>query len=160
MNGSKPTKLNLSNPKFLMGSMEKTVLAFGTFDILHPGHLSYLSQARSLGERLVVVIATDANVGKIRGKPPVNSQGQRKALVEALRIVDEALIGFEDDMIKSVEKVKPDIVALGYDQKRSEEELSRVFYERGLKAKIVRMKPYKEDVYKSTKIREKISGAK
>src|SRR3989338_11029882 len=93
-----------------------TVLAFGTFDLLHPGHISYLRQAKALGKRLVVVIATDSNVEKIKGKRPLNSQEARKELVEALKIVDEALIGFEDDMIKSVEKVKPEIVALGYDQ--------------------------------------------
>lgn len=132
-----------------------TVLAFGTFDLLHPGHISYLTQAKALGERLVVVVATDSNVVKIKGKPPVNDQEHRKELVEALKIVDEAMVGFEDDMIKSVEKVKPDVVALGYDQGMSEEKLGKIFRERGINTKIVRMKPYKPELYKSTKIREK-----
>ena len=140
--------------------MGKTVLAFGTFDFLHAGHISYLSQAKALGERLVVVIATDANVKRIKGRRPVNSQEARKALVEALKIVDEAIIGFEDDMIKSVEKVRPDIVCLGYDQRPDDEGLARTFRERGIKAQVVRLKPYRQDIYKSSKIKERVPGGK
>lgn len=132
------------------------VLAFGTFDILHPGHLSYLKQAKELGEHLVVIIATDNNVEKIKGKKPVNDQEHRKELVEALKIVDEAFVGFEDDMMKSVEKVKPDIVALGYDQYGSEEGLKKKFEERNIKAKIVRLESYKPELYKSSKIKSKV----
>lgn len=134
----------------------KTVLAFGTFDLLHPGHISYLEQAKALGKRLVVVVATDRNVVKVKGKPPVNDENHRKELVEALRIVDEAIVGFEDDMIKSVEKVRPEIVALGYDQKPDDKTIRKIFSERGIKAIIARMKPYNPDVYKSSKIKDKI----
>ena len=132
------------------------VLAFGTFDILHPGHLSYLKQAKELGKHLVVIVATDNNVEKIKGKKPVNDQEHRKELVEALEIVNEAFVGFEDDMIKSVEKVKPDIVALGYDQYGDEEKLRRKFDERNIKAKIVRLESYKPELYKSSKIKSKV----
>lgn len=132
------------------------VLAFGTFDILHPGHLSYLKQAKELGEKLVVIVATDNNVEKIKGKKPVNDEEHRKELVEALKIVDEAFVGFEDDMIKSVEKVKPDIVALGYDQYGSEESLKKKFDERNIKAKIVRLDSYKPELYKSSRIKDKV----
>lgn len=134
----------------------KTVLAFGTFDLLHPGHISYLRQAGALGDRLVVVIATDANVEKVKGSRPVNGQRHRKELVEALKMVDEAVIGFEDDMVMSVEKVRPDVVALGYDQKPSEEELAKIFAARGIRAEIVRLMPYREDSHKSSKIKERI----
>ncbi len=137
----------------------KTVLAFGTFDILHPGHISYLSQAKALGERLVVVVATDRNVQKIKGTPPVNGQEQRKELVEALRIVDEAMVGFEDDMMKSVERAKPDVVALGYDQVHDEQKLRKTFDARGIRARIVRLAAYRPELYKSTKIKEKIRSA-
>ena len=137
---------------------KKTVLAFGTFDLLHPGHVSYLSQAKALGDRLVVIVATDANVSKIKGKAPVNSQEARRELVAALRIVDEAIVGVEDDMIRSVEKVRPDIVALGYDQKPENEKLKKMFEERGIRALIARLAPYKTENYKSSKIREKIVG--
>ncbi|MCR4369422.1 MAG: FAD synthase [archaeon] len=137
----------------------KTVLAFGTFDILHPGHLSYLKQARALGDRLVVVVATDKNVEKIKGKPPVNSQEHRAELVAALKIVDEAMVGFEDDMLSSVEKVKPNVVALGYDQKPGSEALEKMFKERGISAKVFRMEPYREEHYKSSKIKDKVRHA-
>jgi len=132
------------------------VLAFGTFDILHPGHLNYLKQAKKLGEHLVVIVATDNNVEKIKGKKPVNDQEHRKELVEALEIVNEVFVGFEDDMIKSVEKVKPDIVALGYDQYGDEKKLRRKFDERNIKAKIVRLESYKPELYKSSKIKSKV----
>lgn len=137
----------------------KTVLAFGTFDILHPGHLSYLTQAKSLGDKLVVIVATDNNVKKIKGELPLNNQAQRRELVAALDIVDDAIIGFEDDMIKSVEKVRPQIIAMGYDQKPSDEELEKKFAERGIKVEMRRMKPFMESVYKSSKIKEKARKA-
>ncbi|MEK6957893.1 MAG: adenylyltransferase/cytidyltransferase family protein [archaeon] len=137
----------------------KTVLAFGTFDILHPGHLSYLTQAKSLGDKLVVIVATDNNVKKIKGELPLNNQAQRRELVAALDIVDGAIIGFEDDMIKSVEKVRPQIIAMGYDQKPSDEELEKKFAERGIKVEMRRMKPFMESVYKSSKIKEKARKA-
>ena len=138
---------------------KKTVLAFGTFDLLHPGHISYLTQARALGKRLVVIIATDKNVWSIKGKTAINSQNARKELVEALRAVDKAIIGFEDDMIKSVEKAKPDIIALGYDQGPSDAELAKKLAARKIRAKIVRLKPHNPEKYKSSKIRERIAGA-
>lgn len=141
------------------GYFMKTVMAFGTFDLLHPGHVSYLAQAKALGDRLVVVIATDANVKRIKGKSPVNSQDERKELVGSLRIVDEAVVGFEEDMISSVERIKPDVVALGYDQKPLDSELEKMLGARGLKAKIVRLKPYNEHIFKSSKIKEKVLKA-
>ncbi|PIN84749.1 MAG: FAD synthase [Candidatus Diapherotrites archaeon CG11_big_fil_rev_8_21_14_0_20_37_9] len=132
------------------------VLAFGTFDILHPGHLSYLKQAKALGNHLVVVVATDKNVERLKGKRPVNDQEHRKELVEALEIVDEAMVGFEDDMMKSIEVVRPDFVALGYDQKIPIENVEKELSKRGLKAEIKRMYPYNEAKYKSTIIKEKV----
>jgi FAD synthetase len=134
----------------------KTVLAFGTFDLLHPGHLSYLKQAKELGNRLVVIVATDRNVEKIKGKRPVNDEKHRKELVEALRIVDEAIIGLEGDMIESVERAKPDFIALGYDQKPDNETLESLLKERKIKAKVLRLKPYLEEHYKSSKIKERV----
>ncbi|HLC79510.1 MAG TPA: adenylyltransferase/cytidyltransferase family protein [archaeon] len=134
----------------------KTVLAFGTFDILHPGHISYLTQARGLGEKLVVVVATDLNVEKIKGKKPFCSEQERLQLVGALAVVDEVVLGQEQDMIKSVEKVNPNIVALGYDQNPPDEKLKEIFASRKINVKIVRLAPYKPEIYKSSKIKEKI----
>ena len=137
----------------------KTVLAFGTFDILHPGHISYLTQAKALGDRLTVIVATDANVKEIKGRAPVNGQESRRAMVAALSPVDEAMVGFEDDMIKSVEKVKPDIVALGYDQ-NAPKGMEEKFAERGIRAKVVRLAAYRPEEYKSSRIREKIENGR
>ena len=138
--------------------MGKTVIAFGTFDLLHPGHISYLTQAKALGDRLVVVVATDKNVKKIKGRAAVNSQEARRDLVAGLGIADEAIIGFEDDMMKSVLRAMPQVIAMGYDQKPSDSELRKKLSARGISAKIVRMKPYRPEVHKSSKIREKIAG--
>ncbi|MFH1391138.1 MAG: adenylyltransferase/cytidyltransferase family protein [Candidatus Diapherotrites archaeon] len=133
-----------------------TVLAFGTFDLLHPGHLSYLKQALEHGDKLVVIVATDSNVEKIKKKPPINDQEHRKELVKALEIVDDAFIGEEDDMIKSVEKVNPDVVCLGYDQQPVDIELQKAFDKKGIKAKIFRAKPFNEEQFKSSKIKKKV----
>lgn len=132
------------------------VLAFGTFDVIHPGHINYLEQAKSLGNELWVIIATDKNVEKIKGKKPTFSQEERKKIIESLRVVDKAIIGFEEDLLKSVEKTKPDIIALGYDQKPNENELYQELEKRQIKAKIVRLKPYNQENHKSTAIKEKI----
>jgi len=137
-----------------------TAMAFGTFDLLHPGHLSYLKQAKGMGERLVVVVATDLNVEKGKGKKPVNNQEERRKKVGKIVFVDEAIIGEEKDLLKIIEKTKPEIIALGYDQKPGEEELAKKFLKRGIGAKIVRLKPYKEKIYKSSKIREIINSKK
>ncbi len=134
----------------------KTVLAFGTFDILHPGHISYLRQAKGLGKRLVVIVATDSNVEKAKGSKPVYTQQERLALVRAVEFVDKALLGEEDDLIRSVEKVNPGIVALGYDQRPADEELGKVFAQRGIRSKIVRLEAYQPEVFKSSKLKEKI----
>ena len=136
------------------------VMAFGTFDILHPGHLNYLQQAAQLGKKLVVVVATDKNVEKIKGKLPVNNQEHRKELVEALEIVDYAIIGSEENMFESVENENPNVIALGYDQKPSEKELAKKLEEKNITAKIARMKPYNEGIYKSSKIKEKVKNTK
>ena len=143
------------NPK----ARRRTVMAFGTFDILHPGHVSYLKQAAELGDELVVVIATDANVEKIKGRPPVYSQEQRRGLVESLRIVDKVIVGVEDDMISSVERIRPEVVALGYDQQPGNEVLERKLHERGINARIMRLKAFRPEIYKSSKIKERIRMA-
>ncbi len=138
----------------------RLVLAFGTFDILHPGHLSYLRQAKSFGDRLVVIIARGVNVRKFKGRATVFSGKQRQALVGALKMVDRAVLGFKDDIYKSVVRFKPDVLALGYDQRPSMSEVRAALDQRGLHAKIVRCKPFNPGKHKSSKIRRKIKQAK
>jgi len=134
----------------------KTILAFGTFDLLHPGHLSYLTQAKELGEKLIVVIATDSNVEKGKGKKPVNNEKHRAELVRALSIVDETIIGSEENYFECIEQIKPNIIALGYDQPANEKEIELKLKEKGINAKIIKLEAYKPEIYKSSKIKEKV----
>ena len=91
------------------------VMASGVFDLLHPGHLYYLKEAKKLGDELVVVGATDNTVRK-RKHEPITPQDMRLEMVEALKPVDRAVLGHENDVFRTVEELKPDIIALGYDQ--------------------------------------------
>ena len=96
------------------------VLAGGVFDIIHPGHISTLNAAKALGDVLVVVVATDNTAVKMKKKKPLHSQEQRKELVNSLTMVDLCVIGQEDDMFKTVNHVRPQTIALGYDQAHQE----------------------------------------
>ncbi len=123
--------------------VKKRILAAGKFDILHLGHLSYLEQSRELagpkGE-LIVIIARDDTITRERGAPPVFPQEQRRRLVEALDIVDRAILGYEtDDHSLIVKDLEPDIIALGYDQDTDVETLEKLFSEKGLDTKIIRL---------------------
>lgn len=132
-----------------------TVMAFGTFDLIHPGHLSYLKQAKDLGNKLIVVVASDDRSFLSKQRKPVYDEEHRLELVKALKFVDEAIVGDRIDNLKIVEELKPDIVALGYDQTPKNEELKKAFEKRGIDSRIARLKPFKETIYKSTKILEK-----
>ncbi len=124
-------------------------MAFGTFDYLHPGHISYLKQARKLGDKLIVVVAKDINVTRIKGKAPRQNENIRLDRIKELDIVDKALLGNEKDRLRVVEENQPNIIALGYDQQADEKELEKQF-----KGKIIRLKPYKPEKYKSSKIKK------
>ncbi|MFX1580339.1 MAG: adenylyltransferase/cytidyltransferase family protein [Promethearchaeota archaeon] len=139
----------------------KKVLAAGKFDILHLGHISYLEQAKELaGEdgELVVVIALDKTIVRERGAPPVFPAEQRRRIVESLKFVDTAIIGLDtDDHTKIVAEIKPDIVALGYDQYTDTASLEAYFASKNLKTKIVRLEKRDADgLCSSTLIRKRI----
>ena len=126
------------------------VMATGTFDLLHIGHLYYLEEAKKLGDELIVVIANDETVRKNKHNP-VTPQEMRRKLVEALKPVDKAVIGYKDDFLKIVEEIKPDIIALGYDQDFDEEEIRNALKRRGLNVKIVRCSKYSGDDLNGTR---------
>jgi len=96
------------------------VLAGGVFDIIHPGHIHTLNAAKGLGDVLVVVIATDKTAEKMKKRTPLHTQDQRKLLVDALSMVDLSVVGHEEDIFKTVELIRPQIIALGYDQVHQE----------------------------------------
>ena len=141
--------------------MTKTVLTSGAFDLLHYGHIRLLEEAKKLGgpgSRLVVIIARDETVRRLKGRRPVISEDQRRAVVEALKMVDEALLGYEDlDMTSVIEKVRPDIIAVVHDQDDIEEMARRVVEEKGLDIEIVRIGRFGPSVLNSSsKIKRKI----
>lgn len=114
------------------------VFTGGVFDIIHPGHIYTLSSAKNLGDVLVVTVATDKTVKKMKGHAPLNDEAKRVELVAALRTVDLTLLGSETDMFEVVERVRPDVIALGYDQNHDVDELSLEASSRGLHIKVVR----------------------
>jgi FAD synthetase len=102
----------------------KTVMAQGTFDILHPGHIHYLKESSRLGEELVVVISRDS---RVKGrKELVFDEEERKEMIEALKPVDRAILGSEGDIYETVEKVDPDVITLGYDQSHDREDVKEL----------------------------------
>ena len=131
------------------------VMATGVFDILHPGHLHFLMEAKSLGDELVVVVATDTTVRKNKHEP-ITPEKMRVEMVGALKPVDMALLGREGDMFEIVLQVKPDIIALGYDQQFDEKDLERRLAEKGLKVKVVRLHKFEDDLNGTRKIIQKI----
>lgn len=131
------------------------VMASGVFDILHPGHLHYLNEARKLGDELYVVVATDNTVRRKKHEP-ITPEEMRLELVGSLKPVDRALLGKEGDIFQVVEEIRPDVIALGYDQHFDEEELSKRLKERDLEARVVRISEYDHDLNGTRKIIQKI----
>ena len=117
----------------------RVVLAGGVFDIIHPGHISTLNAAKTLGDVLVVVVATDNTAVKMKKRRPIHSQEQRQELVNSLYVVDLCLIGQENDIFKTVNLVKPQIIALGYDQVHQEQFITEGCKKIKLDAKVARL---------------------
>jgi FAD synthetase len=137
------------------------VLASGVFDLLHLGHVRYLEEAKKAGgenAELIVIVARDSTVERRKGYKPVMSENQRRALVEALKVVDEAILGYEEfDIGKVIEKIKPDIIAIGHDQNSMEKAVKDYIREKGLNIKVVRISKFSEDeLDSSSKIKQKI----
>ena len=117
----------------------RIVLAGGVFDIIHPGHIHTLNAAKELGDVLVVVVATDNTAVKMKKRKPIHTQEQRKELVNSLIMVDLCLIGQEDNIFKTVNHVKPQIIALGYDQAHQEKFITEGCKKMELDAKVARL---------------------
>jgi FAD synthetase len=113
------------------------VLATGTFDILHPGHILYLRKAKELGDELFVIVSRDSMV-QHKSKPILPEQ-QRLQVVQALGIVDHAELGSEHDIFEPLKLIKPDIIALGFDQYFDENELREDLEKRHIRSKVVRL---------------------
>jgi FAD synthetase len=136
------------------------VMATGTFDLLHPGHIYYLKEAKKLGDTLAVVVATDATVRRLKHEP-VNPEEIRLNLIKELKIVDKAYLGHEDDTYEIVEEIKPDIIALGFDQIHDENKIKSELKKRKINAKVVRLSEFKggSDLEGTRRIISKIISA-
>jgi len=117
----------------------KVVLAGGVFDIIHPGHIYTLNAAKDLGDLLIVVIATDKTAEKMKKRVPLHNQEQRKMLVDSLSMVDLGLVGHEGDIFKTVDLIRPQIIALGYDQVHQEKAILEGCKKINLDVKVARL---------------------
>jgi FAD synthetase len=115
------------------------VMATGTFDLLHPGHIYYLKEARKLGDTLAVVVATDTTVRRLKHEP-INPEEIRLRLIKELKVVDEAYLGHEDDMYEIVKEINPDVIALGFDQIHDENKIKSELKKRKINAKVMNSK--------------------
>ena len=132
------------------------VMASGVFDIIHTGHISYLEQAKAMGDELVVVVACDSTVRR-RKHEPITPDVMRARIVGSLKPVDRAIVGTDGDMFKTVRKVDPDIIAIGFDQNFDLDELRAKLADRGLgHIKVVRADECADDLNATRRIVAKI----
>lgn len=117
----------------------QVVLTGGVFDIIHSGHVYTLMKAKALGDVLVVSVARDATVLALRGSSSIHNENERASLVSSIKYVDAAVLGSTSDALGSLWEVKPDIVAIGYDQNYDERELTQRAASRGLQIKVIRL---------------------
>lgn len=131
------------------------VMATGVFDLLHPGHLYFLEEARRLGDELVVVVARDQTARRLKGEPYV-PEHLRRQMVEALKPVDKAVLGSTTDIYATVVEQRPQIIALGYNQVWNEREIEAECARRGVPVKVVRLPALPHDELATRKIVQKI----
>jgi FAD synthetase len=130
----------------------KKVVCAGTFDHLHEGHINFLKQAKALGDELIVIVARDETVKRIKGFFPSQQEMVRRNNIEDTKIPDLVVLGnLDTDLFEILKELEPDIIALGYDQRVSEEEIIKRFPN----CKVVRLLPYHPEKYKSSFFRKK-----
>ncbi len=133
------------------------VMAVGVFDLLHLGHVHYLTEAKKLGDELVVVVARDATARQVKHQPITNEE-MRRQLVESLKPVDRAILGHEGNIYDILSDIKPDVIALGYDQRHDEEQILKEAKARGLdNLKVARMPKFEGDIDGTRKIVAKVA---
>jgi FAD synthetase len=140
---------------------QRVVLASGVFDLLHLGHVRFLEDAKKAGgpdAKLVVIVARDSTAEKLKGRKPIMSEDQRCALVESLKVVDQAVLGYEGlEIGEVIEKIHPDVIALGYDQAGMEAEVKDYITKHHEPISVVRVGKFGEDILdSSTKIKQRI----
>jgi FAD synthetase len=131
------------------------VMVFGTFDGVHPGHENFFQQAKEHGDYLIAVVARDKTVEKVKGRRPDYSEVERRAMVWRNSSVDLAVLGKYRDKLEIIADHRPDIICLGYDQNSFVDNIENKLKKLGLEAKVIRLKPYRSDIYKSSLLRKK-----
>lgn len=129
-----------------MSVVKKKVMGFGTFDGLHPGHLDYFHQLRELGDEVVIVIAQDWNVERLKGRPAKLTMDERLKEVMENEFVDLAVLGNKTDFYQVIRDHKPDVIGLGYDQKANLAKLAEEFPD----IEILRLEAFEPEKYKSS----------
>lgn len=133
----------------------KKILVFGTFDLLHPGHLNFFRQAKKLGDYLIVVVGTDRNVTRIKGQTPSWNQQLRIKNLEKTSLVDKVQLAPEDyDYLALIKREKPNIIALGYDQKPTVRQLKQELKSVDLSITVARLRPFKQHLYKTSLLKK------
>jgi FAD synthetase len=135
------------------------VIVFGTFDIFHEGHRNFFKQAKELGDFLIVVVAREENVLKIKGALPWNDEETRLAEIKNSELVSKAILGgknrVKDYKYLILRQEKPDVVCLGYDQQVDLDELQKMLKKYKLnKTKVVKLEAYKPEKYKSSLLKK------
>jgi len=128
-------------------------MVFGSFDLIHAGHLEFLKEAKKQGDELIVVLARDSTIEEVKKHTPTFSEDERKEHMAAVGIADHIVFGHHADKYRIIGELRPDVICLGYDQKVFADALEEEMSKRNIAARIVRLKPYKEKIYKSSKLK-------
>jgi FAD synthetase len=131
-------------------------MAFGTFDFFHAGHENYLDQARALGDELIVVVARDETVKKVKRASPLYNERKRLRAVQNYKAVSRAVLGNAEDKYAVIKKYAPAVLALGYDQYVFTYGLENYFIKENLNIEIIRLKPWKPETFKSSLIKQSL----
>ena len=140
----------------------RKVVAFGSFDILHPGHLDYLNRAKRLGDFLIVVVARDSSIRAIKGRDPFFGEKERLLMVKSLRIVDRALLGNPmrkpEDGYRIIKELMPKAIVFGYDQRADVADVKAWLAKNRIKADVIKLRHgLNTNRYKSSRIRKAIA---
>jgi FAD synthetase len=143
------------------GRKQKIVLASGVFDLLHLGHVKFLEAAKKAGgkySKLIVIVARDRTIEKIKGRKPIIPENQRCALINSLKVVDEAILGYETlDIEEVIKKIKPELIVLGHDQKVMKKSVQDYVENNNVNIKVIKIRKFGEDALdSSSKILQKI----
>lgn len=138
----------------------RKVLVFGSFDVLHLGHLYFLKQAKKYGDHLMVVIARDSSIKRLKKHPPHKNEEERLGEVRECKLVNKAVLGYKDNPYRIIKELSPDVICLGYDQKFFTENLAGELKKMGLKTKIYRMGAYKPHILHSVILNNRLHNGR